>query len=151
MTDMTEHSVSLFIHRVKEKYYYVNPMMIMDNGSQFISKDFKTMLSRINIRPVHTRRNHPQTNGKIERLNGIVKNEAVKKYYPQNYSEACRILNDYVYENNYDSLLSGINCLRPADIIFERDTAILKERKRKLMLAKKCRVAEDKEFFEFFS
>ena len=36
MTDMTEHSVSLFIDRMKEKYSYVNPMMIMDNGSQFI-------------------------------------------------------------------------------------------------------------------
>jgi len=151
MTDMTEHSVSLFIQRVKEKYPYVNPMMIMDNGSQFISKDFKTMLSRINIRPVHTRRNHPQTNGKIERLNGIVKNEAVRKYYPQSYSEAWRILNDYVYEYNYDRLHSGIYYLRPADMFFERDKEMLNERKSKLMLAKKYRVAKNKECLEFVS
>jgi len=151
MTDMTEQSVSLFVQRVKEKYPYCNPMLIMDNGSQFISKDFKTLISRINIKPVHTRRNHPQTNGKIERLNGIVKNEAVKKYYPQSYSEACRILNDYVYEYNYARLHSGINYLRPSDMFFGRDKNILNERKSKLMLAKKCRVAKNKERMEFAS
>jgi transposase InsO family protein len=151
MTDMTEQSVSLFVQRVKEKYPYCNPMLIMDNGSQFISKDFKILISRIDIKPVHTRRNHPQTNGKIERLNGIVKNEAVKKYYPQNYSEACRILNDYVYEYNYARLHSGINYLRPSDMFFGRDKNILNERKSKLMLAKKCRVAKNKELMEFAS
>ncbi len=79
MTDMTEQSVTHFIQRVTYEYSYCNPMLIMDNGSQFISKDFKTLISRINIKPVHMRRNHPQTNGKIERVNRIVKNEAVKK------------------------------------------------------------------------
>ena len=151
LSDMTEFSVSLFIHETKEKYPHCEPMLIMDNGSQFISKDFKKMLSEINIRPVHTRRNHPQTNGKIERMNGLVKSEAIRKKYPQKYSEAIAVLEEYQYEYNYARLHSGIQYLRPADMFFNRGEIILEERKNKILLAKEIRMQKNRLQLEFVS
>jgi transposase InsO family protein len=139
LTDMTKFSVSMFIQETKEIYQNCKPMLIMDNGSQFISNDFKNLLSEINITPVHTRRNHPQTNGKIERMNGIVKEEAIRKKSPQSYDEACEILNDYQYKYNYQRLHSGVKYLRPADAFFGRGEIILEERKNKLLLARQNR------------
>lgn len=144
LTDMSENSVSMFIAETKEMYPHKNPFLIMDNGSQFTSKDFKKLLERININPIHTRRNHPQTNGKIERMNGTVKQEAIRVKYPQSYSEAISILEEYHYEYNYCRVHAGINFLRPADVFFGRDKIIIEERKNKIMLAKLRRMEQNK-------
>jgi len=144
MTDMTEFSVSLFVQETREEYPEREPMLIMDNGTQFISRDFKHMLSEIDLHPVHTRRNHPQTNGKIERMNGTVKTEAIKKNTPVTHREACRILNDYQYEYNYQRLHAGIQYLRPADVFFGRDKNVLNDRKMKILVARHDRIAKNK-------
>lgn len=144
MTDMTEFSVSLFVQETREKYPERKPLLIMDNGTQFISKDFKDMLSEIDLHPVHTKRNHPQTNGKIERLNGTVKTEAIRKNSPVTHKEACSILNDYQYRYNYQRLHAGIQYLRPADVFFGRDKQLLNERKMKILVARQNRVAKNK-------
>ena len=133
MTDMTGRSVEMFIQSAKERYPHEKPMLINDNGSQFISIDFKRLVSRLEIQQVFTRRNHPQTNGKIERMNGTVKSEAIRPGCPVSYQEAWNILNDYSYRYNYQRLHAGINYLRPADMFFGRDQLILQERKQKLI------------------
>lgn len=129
-----------FIQETKEQYPHERPALIMDNGSQFISKDFKNLLSAINIRPVHTRRNHPQTNGKIERMNGIVKSEAIRKKIPQTYAEGISVMEDYEYEYNYNRVHAGINYLRAADVFFGRREVMLNERKSKILLAREKRI-----------
>jgi putative transposase len=144
MSDMTEISVSLFVQQTREKYPDRKPMLIMDNGTQFVSRDFKAMLSEIDLKPVHTRRNHPQTNGKIERMNGTVKSEAIRKNTPVTHQEACDILNTYQYEYNFQRLHAGIKYLRPADVFFGRDKEILNERKMKIMIARNNRIAINK-------
>jgi putative transposase len=68
MPDMLGSSVEIFVARVKEKYPHAKPMLIHDNGSQFISLDFKSMCARIDIRQVRSRRNHPETNGELKDL-----------------------------------------------------------------------------------
>lgn len=144
MTDMTEISVSLFVQETREKCPERKPMLIMDNGTQFVSRDFKDMLSEIDLHPVHTRRNHPQTNGKIERMNGTVKTEAIRKNTPVTHGEACRILNDYEYEYNYQRLHAGIKYLRPADVFFGRDKTVLSNRKMKILVARQNRISKNK-------
>ncbi len=144
MTDMTEISVSLFVQETREKYPERKPMLIMDNGTQFVSRDFKDLLSEIDLHPVHTRRNHPQTNGKIERMNGTVKTEAIRKNTPVTHGEACRILNDYEYEYNYQRLHAGIKYLRPADVFFGRDKTVLNNRKMKILVARQNRISKNK-------
>jgi putative transposase len=144
MTDMTEISVSLFVQQTREMYPERRPMLIMDNGTQFVSKDFKDMLSVIDLQPVHTRRNHPQTNGKIERMNGTVKTEAIRKNTPVTHKEACELLNEYQYEYNYQRLHAGINYLRPADMFFGRGKEVMLERKMKISVARQNRAIQNR-------
>jgi transposase InsO family protein len=59
MSDMTSRSVEDFLQRVREKYPMANPKLIHDNGSAFVSRDFKALVSRLGITSVHTRRHHP--------------------------------------------------------------------------------------------
>lgn len=140
MTDMTGRSVEMFIQKAKEKYPHARPMLINDNGSQFISHDFKKLVTRLEIQQVFTRRNHPQTNGKIERMNGTVKNEALRPGSPCSYEEALEILNKYGYEYNHQRLHAGIKYLRPADMFFGREKIVLNERKQKLLKSRKLRI-----------
>ena len=136
MTDMLGGSVETFVQRVKEKYPYARPKLIHDNGSQFISHDFKRLLQKLEIQQIFTRRNHPQTNGKIERLNGTVKQEALRPGQPCDFQEAWEILNKYSYEYNHQRLHAGISFLRPADMFFGRSGLILNERREKIENAK---------------
>lgn len=140
MTDMTGHSVEMFIQAAKEKYPHVKPMLIHDNGSQFISHDFKKLVTKLEIQSVRTRRNHPQTNGKIERMNGTVKSEAIRPKSPSSYQEAWDVMNEYSYAYNHHRLHAGISYLRPADMFFERGKKVLKERKQKMDLGRNLRI-----------
>ena len=44
MTDMRGRSVEDFIQQTRERYPQRNPMLIYDNGSQFISSEFEKPL-----------------------------------------------------------------------------------------------------------
>lgn len=144
MTDMAGKSVEMFIQRAKEKYPFAKPMLINDNGSQFISHDFRRLVTALDIQQVFTRRNHPQTNGKIERMNGTVKQEAIRPNSPMSYAQAWDVLNTYSYEYNHQRLHTGINFLRPADMFFGRNKTILNERKIKLAQGKIMRIETNK-------
>lgn len=132
MTDMLGGSVENFVQRVKEKYPHAKPRLINDNGSQFISHDFKRLLQKLEIQQIFTRRNHPQTNGKIERMNGTVKQEALRPGQPADFQEAWEILNKYSYEYNHHRLHAGVQFLRPADVFFGRRNVVLDERRKKI-------------------
>jgi transposase InsO family protein len=144
MTDMLGQSVEDFVARVKEKYPHARPKLIHDNGSQFISKDFKALVSRLDIQQVFTRRNHPQTNGKIERLNGTVKNEAIRPACPGSFSDAFRVIGDFVHLYNHRRLHAGINFLRPIDMLAGRNITILNRRTERLRVARTARIASNK-------
>jgi putative transposase len=145
MTDMTGQSVEMFIQQAKQKYLHARPMLINDNGSQFISHDFKKLVTRLEIQQVFTRRNHPQTNGKIERMNGTVKNEAIRPNSPCSYQEGWDVLNNHAYEYNHQRLHAGINYLRPADMFFGRDKIVMNERKQKLFKGRKLRIESNQQ------
>lgn len=140
MTDMTKDSVALFIQEAREKYPHAHPILINDNGSAFISLDFKKLLNRLDIQQVFTRRNHPQTNGKAERFVGLVRQEALRPNMPDSFADAFSIIHNYCYIYNYQRLHAGIQYLRPADMFFGRDKDILAERKQNLHIARLLRI-----------
>jgi transposase InsO family protein len=50
------------VARAKELYSFANPRIITDNGSQFISKDFRELLVLLEIEHTLTSPGHPQSN-----------------------------------------------------------------------------------------
>jgi transposase InsO family protein len=148
MPDMLGSSVELFVQRVKERYPFAHPKLIHDNGGQFISLDFKRLMQSLEIQQVRARRNHPETNGKIERMNRSVKHEAIYPNAPQSYQEACEILNTYAYEYNHQRLHAGINFLRPADMFFGRGQVVLAERDRRIEIARVNRKKQNRSALE---
>lgn len=144
MPDMLGSSVEDFIQRVKDKYPAAKPILITDNGSQFISRDFKKLVSNLDIQLVHTRRNHPQSNGKIERLNRSIKQEAIRPAFPTSFQEAYGILAEYVDFYNNQRLHAGIKYLRPADMFLGRDQQVLQRRKDNLERAREARILANK-------
>jgi transposase InsO family protein len=62
--------------------------LISDNGSQFISKDFKELLEYLEITHTFILTNHQQSNGKLERFNRTLKTEHVRRSAYLNYQDA---------------------------------------------------------------
>jgi putative transposase len=140
MTDMMALSVELFTLKTLEKYPGFRPKIIHDNGSQYISNDFKNLLLNNNCIDIPTRVRHPETNGKAERMIGLIRQEALRPNSPSYYEEARRTIEDYVDIYNNHRLHSGIKYLKPVDVFYENDKKILDERQLKLSQAKKKRI-----------
>jgi len=139
MMDMSSMSVELFTQKTIDKYPEAEPMVIHDNGSQFISYDFKRILFENNCTDVPTRMKHPETNGKAERFVGLVRSEALRPNSPSYYGEGVRVIEKYVDEYNNRRYHAGIGYLKPVDVFYGRGPAILAERRRKLQQARQKR------------
>lgn len=139
MTDMSAMSVELFTQKTIDKYPEARPMVIHDNGSQFISHDFKRILFANNCTDVPTRMKHPETNGKAERFVGLIRSEALRPNSPSYYSEGVRVIEKYVDEYNNRRYHAGIGYLKPVDVFYGRGPVILADRRRKLQQARQKR------------
>jgi transposase InsO family protein len=140
LTDMTTMSVKELLVQVRAKYPGGTPKLINDNGSCYISKDFKSLVSSLDIQQVFTRRNHPETNGKIERLNGTVRQEALRLHYPTSFSDAEEVIGNFVHFYNNKRLHAGIRYTTPVDVFHGRQQQVLNSRKTKLEAAKLARI-----------
>jgi putative transposase len=139
MIDMSKISVDIFTQRVIDKYPIAEPMVIHDNGSQFISHEFKQILFENNCKNVPTRLKHPETNGKAERFVGLVRSEALRPNSPSYYGEAKKVIGNFVEEYNNNRYHSGIGFLKPIDVFQGREYIIRAERKKKLSEARQER------------
>lgn len=144
MIDMTGHSVELFTQRTKDMYPDACPMVIHDNGVQFISYDFKNLLRETGCIDVPTKYKHPETNGKAERFIRTIREECIRSKSPVYYIEAVKYLNQYILKYNNERLHSGIKFLKPVDVFKGRKNIILNERKLKLENARKNRIIVNK-------
>ncbi len=109
-----------------------------DNGSGYIAKPFNRFLDESGIHHIYTARNHPQTNGKIERLNRTAKERLNLVVYtsPSELQEALDRFRDWYNNEHYHKSISN---LHPADVYHGRGKAILRRRKRLQTQTKKTR------------
>ncbi len=83
-------NAEILVAETKEMYpQAVNPRLISDNGSQFISKDFEELLMLLEVGHTLTSANHPQSNGKLERFHRTLKTEHVRRASYLEYQDAC--------------------------------------------------------------
>lgn len=105
------------------------PALLSDNGKCYISSEFRSFLKKRGIKQINGRPCHPQTQGKIERYHRSIKNVIrLENYYsPEQLKKAIADFVDYYNNERYHE---SLNNLTPADVYFDRDKDILKERQK---------------------
>ena len=138
---MTEAQIEVIIQRGKEKYLYVHPRIISDNGPQFIARDFKEFIRIIGMTHVRTSPYYPQSNGKLERWHKTLKHESIRPNCPLNIEDARRLVGEYVEQYNKKRLHSAIGYIAPGDKMNGREEEIFQQREEKLFMAREKRRA----------
>ena len=111
----------------------------IDNGPQFIAKDFKEFIRISGMTHVRTSPYYPQSNGKIERWHKSLKGECIRPGTPLSLEDARRLVEGYVEHYNDVRLNSAIGYITPKDMLAGRQHEIHAERVRKLEEARKQR------------
>jgi putative transposase len=112
--------------------------LLSDNGACYIWDGLKVYLKSLGIRHIFSMRNHPQTNGKIERLNRTVKDQLtlIVRASPEAFDRALEAFLQWYRDEHYHE---GIGNLHPADVYYGRADAILEQRKHLKEQTKKAR------------
>ncbi len=139
-TTMTEYDVELVVQRALEKHPDKKPKLITDNGSQYISKDFKNYLKEVGLQHIRTSVRYPQSNGKIERFHRSLEEECIQTSSMINLEDARKQIAKYVEHYNNYRLHSALFYLRPVDFLSGNVDALLKARQDKLDEANEDRI-----------
>ena len=136
---MKEVDVEIVLQKAIEKYPEAKPTIISDNGSAYVSKEFKKFIKLSGMTHVRTSPFYPQSNGKMERFNQTLKKEAIRPKTPLSLQEAKKLTQEYVNEYNNYRLHSSIGFVTPKDRLEGRHTEIYKNRDNKLEEARRRR------------
>jgi transposase InsO family protein len=138
---MTELDVEIVVQRALEKHPDARPRIISDNGPQFIAKDFKKFIRFAGLTHVRTSPYYPQSNGKLERWHGVLKQECMRPSSPDTLEQATKHVTDFVQHYNFVRLHSAIGYITPSDCLSGLGKVIAQERDRKLEEARARRQA----------
>ena len=128
------------------------PMLISDNGTQFVSNNFQDFLNDLDIEHIRTAVRHPESNGKIEVFHKTIKHENIyiKEKY-QSFYEAQDDINQFIETYNHKRLHQGVNFVTPYQKYTGKDKEIIEtrnqkhqnaiERRKRLNKVKKSKVA----------
>ena len=136
---MREADVELVLQRAREMFPDAYPRIITDNGPQFIAKDFKEFIRHVGMTHVRTSPYYPQSNGKLERWHGSLKQECIRPGVPLSLDDARAMVGRFVDYYNHIRLHSALGYVTPADRLANRQDAIHAERDRKLAEARQRR------------
>lgn len=128
-------NIELLVARVKEKYPEARARIIHDNGKQFISNDFKSLISLLELYETSARICHPQSNGKLERFHSTLKTEHVRKTPYFGYEDAKEKMAQWIDFYNNGRLHGALLYLTPEDYFAGRKEVRLAERREKLHTA----------------
>jgi transposase InsO family protein len=123
------------VARAKEHYPHANPRIISDNGSQFISKDFRELTKLLEIEHTFTSPAHPQSNGKLERFHRTLKSEHVRASAYFSFKDAKERMGRWIEYYNNQRLHAALFYLPPEDVFQGLKDIRLAERREKLFNA----------------
>lgn len=142
---MTEAEIEIILERAREKTPGATPRIISDNGPQFIANDFKAYVKMSGMTHVKTSPFYPQSNGKLERFHGTLKQECIRPQTPLSVEDARRVVAKYIDHYNNIRLHSAIGYIAPKDKLEGQEEVIFATRMRKLSEAKALRATHQKE------
>ena len=115
------------------------PRLLSDNGSCYVSGEFRKYLNTQGIKHIRGAPYHPMTQGKIERYHRSMKNiiKLTNHYSPEELNKEISKFVEYYNQSRYHE---GINNLTPADVYAGKGEQILTQRKKtKIRTMKKRR------------
>jgi transposase InsO family protein len=103
------------------------PRLLSDNGSCYVSNEFKKFIQDEQMRHVQGAPYHPQTKGKIERYHRTMKNivKLDNYFFPEVLNTTIGSIVNYYNNERYHESLKNVT---PADVYFGRDTELLNRR-----------------------
>jgi putative transposase len=119
----------------------INPVVIADNGPEFIGKEFRDIIKVYHGKDVRITAYHPQSNGIEERFHRTLRAEGLMRY--KNLIEAKRKVGQWIEYYNRSRLHSAINYMPPEIWHFGDPLVLANERKRKIEQAKQERQLEN--------
>jgi len=132
---MRAQEIAEIIATALEKVSGKKPWIVRDNGSQFVSKEWREVIRHFELEEIPTRVRHPESNGRIERYHRSVREEAFGDRELEDLYQARDLLRQWGSYYNQERLHSALNYLRPLDYYEGNPEALLAERKRKLTAA----------------
>ena len=136
---MKESDVEIVLQRAREKFPGETPRIISDNGPQFIARDFNEFIRLCGMTHVRTSPYYPQSNGKLERWHGTLKQDCLRPNVPLSLDDARQLVAQFVEHYNHVRLHSAIGYVTPADKLAGREQAIFAQRDQKLAAARERR------------
>jgi len=111
------------------------PVIQTDNGSGYISQEFKKVLTESGIGHVRIRPHCPEENGLVERAHRTL-GELLDEVELKDLGHAREVIGEIVRWYNEERLHSALHFLRPADYYRGDPDRLLEERRRKLAEAR---------------
>ena len=139
VTSLKAQDVILVIHEALERHSGVHPRIVTDNGSQFTGKEFRQLVKMFELESIKTRRQHPESNGLIERFHRSVREEGICDRELKDLYHARDIIGQWIEHYNNERLHGAIQYLRPIDYYRGNPEELLQIRREKLQRAKEHR------------
>jgi putative transposase len=133
---MKEIDIEVVLQKARESFPDARPRIISDNGSAYISKEFKNFIKISGMTHVKTSPFYPQSNGKMERFNGTLKVEAIRPNTPVSLDDAKTIVSKFVEEYNNQRLHCALGYITPNDRLNNKQEEIFRARDSKLEAAR---------------
>ena len=105
------------------------PKLLSDNGACYVAAELKDYLKSKDMKSIHGKINHPQTQGKIERYHRSMKN-VVKLNHFYCPLELVDALNDFVNYYNNRRYHESLDNVTPADVYWGKKDQIIRRRER---------------------
>ena len=141
-TEGTALNTSLLLQEAYDKSSVgINPVVIADNGPEFIGREFREIIKVHQGKDVRITAYHPQSNGIEERFHRTLRQEGLSRY--KNLIEAKQKVGKWIEFYNKYRLHSSIQYMPPEIWHFGDPKILANERKQKLKQAKKERQLEN--------
>jgi transposase InsO family protein len=136
MSRLDGDSLSLEAQRAIEKLPPgIRPVIQTDNGSGYVSQEFKKVLSENGLGHVRIRPHCPEENGLVERAHRTL-GDALDESDPEDLEAARALLQGVIRWYNEERLHSALHFLRPVDYYRGKPEQFLEARRRKMAEAR---------------
>lgn len=118
--------------------------LLHDNGTQFVSRQFKRFLRELKIEQVRTAYRHPETNGRLERYHLTLKDATVRLETYKTPGEARAAVEHFVYQYNTQRPHEALDNVTPASVRFGYANELRMLRQRHRAQARANRIIENR-------